>query len=68
MLSREEIIISIIASSFDHPSVFMGGPSQRSKRKAESLLHALGEYGFRIEGEYKGPVVSISPTPKTVAI
>lgn len=51
-LTREEIIINIIAAQFDMPSVFMDGPSKRAKRKAEDVIYSLKLCGFRIEGDY----------------
>ena len=32
-----------IASILDHPSVYMGGPSQQSVRKAIKIIQALGD-------------------------
>jgi hypothetical protein len=37
----------LIASMLDHPSVFMGGPSQRSKRRAQDIIDALLAEGWR---------------------
>lgn len=33
------------ASIMDHPSVFMGGPSQQNLRKAKSIADMLEEFG-----------------------
>lgn len=36
----------LIASMLDHPSVFMGGPSQRSIRRARDIIDALKAEGL----------------------
>ena len=36
----------VIACSLDHPSVFMGGPSERNQRKADAILAALSAAGW----------------------
>lgn len=36
----------LIASMLDHPSVFMGGPSQRSIRRARDIIKALKTEGL----------------------
>jgi len=36
----------LIASMLDHPSVFMGGPSQRSIRRARDIINALKDEGM----------------------
>jgi hypothetical protein len=38
----------IIASSLDHPSVYMGGPSENSRRKARRIVEALASEGYVI--------------------
>lgn len=35
------VLRRIIASVFDHPSVYMGGPSQGSLRKADKIIEVL---------------------------
>lgn len=37
----------LIASMLDHPSVFMGGPSQRSMRRAKDIIDALRAEGWK---------------------
>lgn len=36
----------VIACFLDHPSVFMGGPSERNQRKADAILAALSAAGW----------------------
>lgn len=36
----------VIACSLDHPSVFMGGPSERNQREAGAILSALSAAGW----------------------
>lgn len=38
----------IIASELDKPSIYMGGPSQRSKSAATGVLAALANHGYVI--------------------
>lgn len=42
----DEIICLMIASVIDHPSVYMGGPSRNSMRKAEQIIKNLKEDGL----------------------
>ena len=35
------VMLRTIASMLDHPSVYMGGPSQRNMRRAEEILAAV---------------------------
>lgn len=44
-------VVHIIAAILDHPSVFMGGPSQQSIRKAERMIDALQSSGYKIVSE-----------------
>lgn len=39
----------VIACFLDHPSVFMGGPSERNQRKADAILAALSAAGLVVE-------------------
>jgi hypothetical protein len=41
MQAGEAELVAKVAMLLDHPSVFMGGPSVQSKRKAGYLLHEL---------------------------
>lgn len=41
--SEEDLIQHVIASILDHPSVYMGGPSQNSLRKADRIVKFLVE-------------------------
>jgi hypothetical protein len=41
----------VIASCLDHPSVYMGGPSQRSVERARRIVQALQAEGFQIMRE-----------------
>ena len=36
-----EEVLRTIAAMLDHPSVYMGGPSQRNMRRAEQILAAV---------------------------
>jgi hypothetical protein len=46
---KREILKREIASMLDHPSVFMGGPSQQNQRKADRIIqHLEREYGFSL--------------------
>lgn len=42
----DEILCRMIASTIDHPSVYMGGPSHNSMRKAERIIKNLKERGL----------------------
>lgn len=42
----DEIICRTIASAIDYPSVYMGGPSHNSIRKAERIIKILKEDGL----------------------
>ena len=42
----DEILCRMIASTIDHPSVYMGGPSNNSMRKAERIIKNLKEEGL----------------------
>ena len=42
----DEILCRMIASTIDHPSVYMGGPSHNSMRKAERIIKILKEDGL----------------------
>jgi DnaJ-class molecular chaperone len=42
----DEIICRTIASAIDHPSVYMGGPSHNSMKKAERIIKILKEDGL----------------------
>ena len=39
----DEIIKRIIASILDYPSVYMGGPSEGNKRRAQKIIEFLKE-------------------------
>ena len=39
----DEIIKRIIASILDYPSVYMGGPSEDNKRRAQKIIEFLKE-------------------------
>lgn len=41
-----EAIRRLVATYFDHPSVYMGGPSKNSMRRADSLIKDLKSAGF----------------------
>ena len=43
MLTNDErlLVQRVIASCIDHPSVYMGGPSRNSMRKAETIVEYL---------------------------
>ena len=41
---ERERIVGLMAAMMDHPSVFMGGPSQQSLRRAERTLRMLEDY------------------------
>lgn len=38
----------MIAAWFDRPSLYMGGPSERSMRKAQDLIEQLAAYDLEI--------------------
>jgi hypothetical protein len=40
--------VLIIAACLDHPSVYMGGPSAASVRKAERIVDTLEAFGFAL--------------------
>lgn len=42
-MTDKDLTITIIASMLDHPSVYMGGPSQNSLRKAKKIVDYLIE-------------------------
>jgi DnaJ-class molecular chaperone len=42
----DEILCRMIASTIDHPSVYMGGPSHNSIRKAEQIIKNLKKEGL----------------------
>ena len=42
---RDPVVVSI-AHILDHPSVYMGGPSQQSLRKAQRIVAYLEESGL----------------------
>lgn len=42
----DEILYRMIASIIDHPSVYMGGPSHNSMRKAERIVTELKREGL----------------------
>jgi len=42
----DEILCRMIASTIDHPSVYMCGPSHNSMRKAERIIKNLKEEGL----------------------
>lgn len=45
-------VLWLIASVLDYPSVYMGGPSQHSRRKAQRIIDALDAEGWTLT---KGP-------------
>jgi hypothetical protein len=46
---KREILKREIASMLDHPSVFMGGPSQQNQRRADRIIqHLENQYGFSV--------------------
>ena len=42
----DEILCRMIASMIDHPSVYMGGPSINSRRKAVNIIEMLKKEGL----------------------
>jgi hypothetical protein len=42
MMEPIEVLIESVARTLDHPSLYMGGASQQSKRKAKAILEQLG--------------------------
>lgn len=40
-VTEEMVMLRTIAAMLDHPSVYMGGPSQRNMRRAEQILAAV---------------------------
>jgi hypothetical protein len=49
-----ELLVHLIACELDKPSVYMGGPSQRSKRKAEAIMQIVERPSATSEGEPRG--------------
>ena len=45
----DAVLVAKVAMLLDHPSVYMGGPSAQSKRKAGYLLHELAALANRKE-------------------
>ena len=45
--TERDLIINHIAGQLDMPSLYMGGPSQQSKRRAERIVEWL-EYSHRL--------------------
>ena len=41
----EKVVLPTIASILDHPSVYMGGPSKQSLKKARKILDYLASLG-----------------------
>lgn len=37
-------MIHVVAAALDHPSVYMGGPSHNSRRRALRVIEALAAY------------------------
>lgn len=46
IITQREVLRRLIGARFDYPSVYMGGTSERSKRKADDVILSLQEYGF----------------------
>lgn len=46
-----ELLVHLIACELDKPSVYMGGASQRSKRKAEAIMQIVERKSITSEGE-----------------
>lgn len=46
VVTKREVMRRLIGGHFDHPSVYMGGPSKMALRRADDLIYALQEYGF----------------------
>jgi hypothetical protein len=46
----KELFLRVVGSILDHPSVYMGGASQQSRRKAERIWDELhsGRYGWNL--------------------
>ena len=46
-MTRDDIV-RLIGSCLDYPSVYMGGASQQSMRKAKRILEALAASGYAV--------------------
>lgn len=42
------LAVLVIADQLDRPSVYMGGPSAPSRRRAREIVEALGRHGIRL--------------------
>lgn len=40
-----DVLVPVIASLLDSPSVYMGGPSQQSRKRAARIVELLHDYG-----------------------
>jgi hypothetical protein len=45
-----ELPVALIAKCLDHPSVYMGGPSRDSVRRAERVWQELKKWGYVRDG------------------
>ena len=50
VLEKMEKKITEIAAIIDHPSVYMGGPSQQSKRTAQKIIYAICNLANEVQG------------------
>ena len=48
MTWTKETFLRAAATQLDHPSVYMGGPSNRSLRQADKIFDAIGRYGLTV--------------------
>ena len=46
----KELFLRVVGAILDHPSVYMGGASQQSRRRAERIWDELhfGRYGWKL--------------------
>ncbi len=51
MVSDKVVMLRTIAAILDHPSVYMGGPSQRNMRRAEEIYAAVAPLIAKAERE-----------------
>ena len=49
--STRDLVLHIIASELDKPSVYMGGPSPRSRRTAAKIVERLEANGLLRQGD-----------------
>lgn len=46
--SKPEEVEHVIGVALDKPSLYMGGPSQGSRRKAQDVMEALDNHGYEV--------------------